>query len=225
MLNCLFAIFRKDMRIAFSHGAGVIQALLLGLLLIFLFSLSMNAGDRLGPQAASAVFWLASAFCQVLIFNMLYAAEEQEKAGTGLLLLPAPVQAIWLGKSLAGMLVLLVAQSMLIPAVFVFLGQSLGEGWPCALGAILLCDLGMAASGSLLGALSAGQSGRESLLSIVLFPMLIPLLLAGVKLVSLGLDADAAADAARWLGIATAFDCMFVASGLLLFPFVCNGED
>ncbi len=225
MLNCLFAIFRKDMRIAFAHGAGIVQALLLGLLLIFLFSLSMNTGERLTPQASAAVFWLASAFCQVLIFNMLYAAEEEEKAGTGLLLIPAPVQVIWLGKALAGMLVLLAAQCILIPAVFVFLGQDPGPSWPCALAGIILCDLGMAASGSLLGALAAGHSGRESLLSIVLFPLLVPLLLAGVRLVCQGMDPDPAPGIARWLGIAVAFDCMFLASGLLLFPFVCNGED
>ncbi len=225
MLNCILAIFRKDISIAFSHGAGVIQALLLGLLLIFLFSLSMNAGDRLSPQAAAAVFWLASAFCQVLVFNLLYAAEEEEKAGTGLLLLPAAVQSVWLGKALAGMLVLLTAQCVLVPAVFVFLGQHLGGEWLYALAGIALCDLGMAASGSLLGALSAGQSGRESLLSIVLFPLLVPLLLAGVKLVSQGIDPEPQGDALRWLGVAAAFDCVFFASGLILFPFVYNGED
>jgi len=226
MLKCALAVCRKDLKLSLTRGAGLLQALLLGLLLIFLFSLSLNAGDRLSPQAAAAMFWLASAFCQVLIFNMLYAVEEAALARLGLVLLPAPVQAVWLGKALAGLLLLIAAQCVFIPSVFVFLGQHAGAGWPAALAGIALGNVGMAASGSLLGALSVGQSGRESLLSIVVFPLLVPLLLAGVRLVSMGLDPTPVLDdAARWLGLSAAFDGLFLAAGLLLFPFVYSGED
>jgi heme exporter protein B len=226
MLKTALAIFRKDMHMTFSHGAGVAQALLLGLLLVFLFSLSLDAGDRLSPQTAAAMFWLASAFCQVLVFNMLYAAEETEKARLGLLLLPAPAQSVWLGKAAAGAVTLACAQCIFIPAVFVFLGQNLSSAWSVALAGIVLGDVGMAALGSLLGALSVGQSGRESLLSIVLFPLLIPLLLAGVRLTSLGLDPTPVLQGSlRWAGLAAAFDSVFIAAGLLLFPFLYSGED
>lgn len=226
MLKCALAVCAKDLKLTLTRGAGLVQALLLGLLLVFLFSLSLNAGDRLSPQAASAMFWLASAFCQVLIFNMLYAVEESAQARLGLLLLPVPVQAVWLGKALAGILLMMAAQCVFIPAVFVFLGQHLGEAWPLALTGIALGNVGMAASGSLLGALSVGQAGRESLLSIVLFPLLVPLLLAGVRLVSMGIDPEPMLDdALRWAGLASAFDGLFLAAGLLLFPYVYSGED
>ena len=226
MIRCALAVCAKDLRLVLARGAGLLQALLLGLLLVFLFSLSLNAGDRLSPQAAAAMFWLASAFCQVLIFNMLYAVEETAQARLGLVLLPAPVQGVWLGKALAGLLLMAVAQCVFVPAVFVFLGQHLGSAWPFALMGIALGDVGMAASGSLLGALSVGRGGRESLLSIVLFPLLVPMLLAGVRLVSMGIDPDPMLDdALRWTGLAAAFDGLFLAAGLLLFPFVYSGDD
>ena len=226
MLKCALALCGKDLKLVLSRGAGLMQALLLGLLLVFLFSLSLNAGDRLSPQAAAAMFWLASAFCQVLIFNMLYAVEETAQARLGLVLLPAPVQGVWLGKALAGLLLMAVAQCVFVPAVFVFLGQHLGSAWLFALMGIALGDVGMAASGSLLGALSVGRGGRESLLSIVLFPLLVPMLLAGVRLVSMGIDPDPMLDdALRWIGLAAAFDALFLAAGLLLFPFVYSGDD
>ena len=226
MIRCALAVCAKDLKLVLARGAGLLQALLLGLLLVFLFSLSLNAGDRLSPQAAAAMFWLASAFCQVLIFNMLYAVEETAQARLGLVLLPSPVQAVWLGKGMAGVILLTAAQFVFIPAVFVFLGQHVGEAWPTALLGILLGNVGMAAAGSLLGALSVGRSGRESLLSIVLFPLLVPMLLAGVRLVSMGIDAEPALEeAARWLGLAAAFDGLFLAAGLLLFPFVYSGDD
>lgn len=226
MLKCALCICKKDVKLLFARGAGILQALLLGLLLVFLFSLSLNAGDTLSPQAAAAMFWLASAFCQVLIFNMLYAVEESDNARIGLILLPSPIQAVWLGKAMAGFLLLAAAQFVFIPSVFVFLGQHLGEGWLLALFGIALGNVGMAASGSLLGAVSVGRLGRESLLSIVLFPLLVPMLLAGVRLVSMGLDTEPLLeDAPRWLGLAAAFDGLFLAASLLLFPYVYSGDD
>ena len=226
MLKLALALCAKDLRIVLARSAGLAQALLLGLLLVFLFSLSLEAGDRLSPQAAATMFWLASAFCQVLVFNMLYSLEEENGSRLGLLTLPVPSQGIWLGKALAGLLLILAAQLVVRPATFVFLGQSAGEEPVPALIGLLLTDVGMAASGSLLGALSVGRAGRESLLSIVLFPLMIPLLLAGIQLGATGFNPDPMPDGPQdWIGLAAAFDAVFLAAGLALFPFVYSGED
>ena len=226
MLKLALALCAKDLRIVRARSAGLAQALLLGLLLVFLFSLSLEAGDRLSPQAAATMFWLASAFCQVLVFNMLYSLEEENGSRLGLLTLPVPSQGIWLGKALAGLLLILAAQLVFLPATFVFLGQSAGEEPVPALIGLLLTDVGMAASGSLLGALSVGRAGRESLLSIVLFPLMIPLLLAGIQLGATGFNPDPMPDGPQdWIGLAAAFDAVFLAAGLALFPFVYSGED
>ena len=80
MLRLTLAVARKDLALTLARGSGLIQALLLGLLLLFVFSLSQGIGERMSPQAAAAVFWLSSAFCQVLIFNQLYALEEANNA-------------------------------------------------------------------------------------------------------------------------------------------------
>ena len=102
---------------------------------------------------------------------MLYGLEEANGSRAGLLLLPTRVQSVLLGKAAAGLCIILTAQFLFLPATIVFLGQSLGDGWPLALLALVLTDIGMASLGSLLGALSQGQAARESLLSIVLFPL------------------------------------------------------
>ena len=102
MIKTALLLAKKDLTIILGRSAGLCQALLLGLLLIFLFSLSLQNGESLSPHAASTMFWLASVFCQVLIFQMLYAVEEQNGARTGLQTLPCPLQTIWLGKFSAG---------------------------------------------------------------------------------------------------------------------------
>ena len=225
MMHAVLAIARKDLTLTLARGGGLVQALLLGFLLLFMFSLSQEVGERMSPQGAAAIFWLASAFCQVLIFNALYGLEEVHGARQGLALLPCPVQAIWLGKALAGLSLLLLAQTLFVPATVVFLGQDISGEWWWALAMLLLADLGMALLGSLLGALAQGQAAKESLLSIVLFPLLAPLLLAGIR-VGAGLFAGRTAEGVtQWIGVAAAFDALFTAAGLVLFAYIYPGEE
>ncbi len=223
MLNALLALIGKDLRLARGHG--LIQALLLGLLLLFVFSLSQEVGSVMSAQGAAAIFWLASAFCQVLVFNMLYGIEEVNNARQGLLLMPHSLSVIWISKGITGLALLLLAQVVFLPASIVFLGQNISEYWPQALLSILLVDIGMAASGSLLGALSQGQAARESLLSIILFPLLVPLLLAGIRVGAAGFSEAVPEGLENWLGVAMAFDALFLSAGLILFTYIYAGED
>ena len=225
MWRLTLAIAAKDLRLVLTRGNGLLQALLLGLLLLFVFSLSQGAGERLSPQAAAAVFWVSTMFCQVLIFNQLYALEEVNGARLGLVLAPAPVQAVWLGKALVGMVLLLLAQAIFLPATIVFLGQNVHTALAQGGAILLLTDVGMCALGSLLGALAQGQAARESLLGIVLFPLLVPLLLAAISVTALVFGLETGTESQTWLSLAVAFDAIFLAAGLWLFGFVYTGEN
>lgn len=225
MLKSALLICRKDLTLSLGRGSGLLQALLLGLLLIFVFSLSLLPGQRMSPQGAAAIFWLASAFCQVLIFSTLYAHEEINGQRQGLVLAPTPIQAVWLGKAVAGLCMLLTAQLLFLPAAIVFLSQTVSPLWPLGLGIVLLADFGIVAVGSLLGALSQGQSARESLLSIIFFPLLVPLFLGGIRIGSAVFSGTLAEGASSWFGIALAFDAIFTAAALVLFPAIYNAEE
>lgn len=223
MLRAAWAIACKDLRITLLRGTSLVQALLLGLLLVFLFSLASDGASPVTPLGAATIFWLASAFCQTLLFSTLYALEEANAQRLGLLLAPVPVQSVWLGKAMAGFFLLIPLQAAFLIASVVFLRQS-PESAPWAfLASLLLTDLGIAASGSLVGALAQGQSTRESLSSVLLFPLLVPLFLAGIRSSAAAFSPDMAVDAS-WLGMAAAFDAIFLAAGIVLFPFV-YGDD
>jgi heme exporter protein B len=225
MLRPALAIAGKDLRLVLGRGTGLVQALLLGLLLIFVFSLAAEPGQRLSPQAAAAIFWMASVFCMVLVSNTLYGLEEESGARMGLLLAPMPAQAVWLGKAAAGTVLLLAAQVVFVPAAVVFLNQSLSGHVAVGLVGLLAVDVGLIAMGSLLGALAQGQAARESLLTVVLFPLLIPVLLAGIRLLSGAFGGPAPEGVGSWLGLAGAFDAIFAAAGLILFPFIYSPDE
>lgn len=225
MLKSAMLIAAKDFKLSFFRASSLFQAFILGLILVFVFSLSRETGELTSAQAASTIFWLASVFCQVLIFSNLYGIEENNGARFGLLLAPIPAQSIWLGKGLCGLLLLLLSQIVFLPACVIFLGQELGAFWLQGLLTLLLTDLGIVALGSLLGVLAQGQGGRESMLSILLFPLLIPVLLAGIKSGAVAFSSSPILDSANWFAIAAAFDAIFLALGLILFPFLLRGDD
>ncbi len=175
MLRRAGHIAAKDLRLSVGGGQGLVQAMLLGLLLIFLFSLSRPTGELVSGQAAGAIFWLASAFGLVLVFNDLFNLEEHQGCRLGLLSSPVPEHSVWLGKGLAGFALLLLSQAVFLPAAAVFLGQDINGSWGVLVLALIGVDWGLAALGALLGALAQGQGARESLFSVILFPLLRPL--------------------------------------------------
>lgn len=214
----------KDLRIIWRNRGAMTQALLLGLVLIFVFSVAKDTGTKISPREASAFFWLSTVFCETFIFNQLYGLEEPTLARHALIISQIPVQAVWLGKALGAMFILVLAQCFFLPAVIIFLNQTLGGNYLLGLCAVIACDAGLCALGSMLGAITCGRFSRQSLPSILLFPLIMPILLAAIDLCAQTLGGTTSSQTA-WLGIIFAFDCLFVGTALFLFGFIYGGEN
>ena len=226
MLTAALRIAAKDLRLSLRGAQGLAQTALLGLLIIFVFSLSRAPGEEVPALAASAIFWLSTLFSQVLVYSGLYALEEGSGARMGLAMAPMPMQAVWLGKALAGFFLVACCQVIFALAVAVFLGQTIAGSMLAGIGFTLAVDLGLAALGSFMGALSAGKSARESILTVIFFPLIIPVLLAGIKLLESVIEGNhGGQDQTGWLGMALAFAAVFSAASLALFPFIYTGEE
>ena len=224
MISSSLAIARKDLRLAFAGGQGPVQAVLLGLLLVFIFSLSAAPGERFSAQQAMAIFWLCSSFGVVLIFSLLFRFEEENDTATALLLSPLPVQSLWLGKTLAGLMLLLLCQVFFFPAALVFLGLDPGGNLSGLALMVLAVDVGLCVLGGLIGAMGHGQGAKDALLTIIVFPLQIPLLLGGIR-IGVGLVQGASLNGvADWFGLVMAFDAVFAGAALFLFPHVFKGE-
>lgn len=218
------AIARKDLCLAFAGGQGPVQAILLGLLLVFMFSLSAAPGEHFSTQQGMTIFWLCSGFAVVLIFALLFRFEEENDTATALLLSPLPVQALWLGKTLAGLVLLGLCQCFFLPASVVFLGlDPVGHAGLLAL-MVLGVDAGLCILGGLIGAMGQGQGARDALLTIIVFPLQVPLLLGGIRLGVGLLHGQGLAELGDWFGLVAAFDALFAGAALFLFAFVFRGE-
>ena len=173
------------------------------------------------PQGiASGLIWMTIIFGGMLGLGRTFHLEEEEGAFQGILLSPIPRDALYLGKVVANFL-LLGAVTALVFAVFaLFFGLTFG-GHPGALaGVVLLAILGFVAIGTLFSAISARTSMGETLLPILVFPLLIPVIIYGVTATSslfAGLPVSEVDGNIRMLG---AFAVVALAAGAGLFRFV-----
>ena len=222
MLARSVALFRKDLKQTLGGGSELFQAFLPGLLLIFVFSLSREPGQVLSTQLVATVFWLVSAFALVLIANIFYRLEERGAIRFALLLAPVPVQSIWLGKCAGIFCLLFICQRVWWPFFLLFLSVSSQGSWIDGLLLVCSVDFGLAVLGSLLGTFAIGREGRDALLTVLCFPLLLPLLLGAINLGETFLNGGGQQSA--WWGLIFAFDALFTGAALLLFPFAYTGE-
>ncbi len=219
MLSLALHIASKDFLLLWRSFAFM-KAILLGFLIIFSSSLAYEGQGSVSGQVAASLFWLASTFCLILISSTVYAFEEHNDTRTALCLLPGPVQAVWLGKGLVIFFFLCLSQVFFVVAILIFLSKTVNMLDLNVLAIFLTINVGMAALSALLGAMPSASSARESLLSLLLFPLLSPLLMAGIRVGSLFFDASLNEYTSSWPSLILAFDGLYIAAALLLYPFL-----
>jgi heme exporter protein B len=173
-LSDVAALTRKDLRVAL-RARDTLPAMLLfvlATLVVFHFALPAETGDA----AAYGLLWVAIIFTALLGLARAWVPEHEHGVLDSLVLAPCDRSAIWLGKTLATLAFLLVAQAVALPA-FVLLYAPLDGA---ALAGVVLADLGLCAVGSLLAAMAAAGRARELLLPLLFLPLAIPLVVGGV---------------------------------------------
>ena len=168
--------FRTRERIAAMGGFTV----LVGILFNYAIDPTVVA-----PQAiASGLIWMTIIFGGMLGLGRTFSLEEEEGAFQGILLSPIPRDAIYLAKVMANFIILTVVTGLVFGVFALFFGLEFG-GHPLALaGIVLLGILGFVAIGTLFSAISAGTTMGDTLLPILVFPLLIPLIIYGVTATS-----------------------------------------
>lgn len=210
-------VFRKDLRIELRTGEILITTGFFALLITILTSLSFYLDDVVARRIAPGVLWISIAFSGVLAMGRSFQRERDHDAMRGLLLSPLPRPGIYLGKALGIFAFLVLVEVLLVPLLSVLYRVDLGA----VLGQItlitLLGTLGFSAAGALFAAMGVRVRTKELVLSVVLFPLVSPALLAGVVATREVLAGATLSEVNDWLRVLTAFDLTFLVLGALLF--------
>ena len=214
------AIIWKDLTTERRSKAGFNSVAFLGILILLLFGFALGPDAEALRSAAAGALWLAILFAGVLSFNRAYQLELDGGALEPLLLYPAPRWTIFAGKFAANLLFVLLVEVIIVPvAIILFQVQSLA-GWAPAVGVMVLGTIGFVALGTFYASMASRSRAREVLLPLLLFPMLVPVLLASAEASSALLAGNPMQDAGAWVKLLMAFDVIFVVASFLAFDHV-----
>jgi heme exporter protein B len=214
--QCLY-VLRKDLLQQWRARARFVAVGVFGLTTLLLFSFASGPDSTLLRTNAAGYLWLALLLSSTLSLAESFRVEMQNGALEGLLLLPTDPRAVYYGKALANLAVLVGLGALLVPIMVALYDASIPMGAARLLGVIALGAAGLVAPGTLYAALSARARGSDVLLPLLLFPLIVPALLSSVKATSLILTGDPMGQLPSWLGLLTAFDVLYWSLCGLLF--------
>ena len=209
-------VYRKDLAIEAATGEVTVTSGFFALLVVVLASLSFFGGPTTARNVAAGTIWISLAFAAVLSLGKSWQRERDEGALDGLLVSPLSRSAIFAGKALSVWTFLLAVLAVVLPLSLVLSSIDARMMGPLVLIA-LVATPGIAASGTLFGAMTVRTGARDLLLAVVLFPLLAPTLLAAVAATRELFNHASLSELTDYLQIMGVFDVVFVAGGLSMF--------
>jgi len=206
----------KDLRIEARSRVALSQVAPFGLVALVMFAFALGPDRTLMAKGAPGLFWVAVLFCTVLAVQRSVSVESGDGARDGLRLSGIDPAGLFLGKSAAVGVQLLVLEAVLGVGVVLLYGVRIEVPWLIGV-SCLLGTVGLAATGTLYGALSAGLRVRETLLPFLLLPIVAPVLLAGTRIWQAALAGGVPTDATPWLRLLAVFDAVYLALGVVIY--------
>lgn len=220
MLAKLWWIVHKDLLSEYRARRVWPAMILFGAVVALVFGVQIDLLPDQRQRTVGSYLWLATFFAGMLAIDRSFASEREERCWEGMLLYPVSPAVIFLAKLLVNVVTLAALQCVLIP-LFVVLSDIPLLVYPWAMLLVaLLGNLGIAALGTLLSALSTGIRHGGSLLTLLVLPMAVPVVLASAEATRLMIGGRFGAEWWQWIQLLAAFGTVFVAAGLLLFHFL-----
>jgi len=214
----VWLIAAKDLRIELRAKEifGVMAAF--SVLAVIIFGMAFDLRVPRSEMIAPGVLWGVLLFTGLLGLNRSFSAELDHHTLLALLLTPVDRSAIYLGKFLANFCFMALTALLLLPVMLFIFDVNFFSPWIII--TVLLGIIGYISVGTLFAALTASIRSRESMLPILLLPVLAPLFMAGLKMTEMVVDARAFSSFQNWLGMLIAFDLIFFTAALLVFDLI-----
>jgi heme exporter protein B len=214
-LKAAGAVAWKDLA-AESRSRELFSAMLVfSLLVILIFNFALQLDVKTRQSVTSGVLWVTFAFAGTLGLNRSMAIEKDRDCLDALLLAPVDRAAIYFGKVSSNLIFMLLIEALVIPIYSFLYNVNLFNAG--LIGVILLGSIGYIAVGTLLASLSVQTRTRELLLPILMFPVVIPILIAAVQASSGILANDSTSEIVPWVNLIVVYDAIFLALAFMLF--------
>ncbi len=219
----IFAVVRliagKDLRVELRSRVLVNQVLPFAAIVMILFAFALDRDDLLA-RVAPGLVWLATLFSMLVVVQRSFAVEAADGALDALRTAGVPAQGIYFGKAAALTLQLLVLVGLLFAAAFVLYESRVGiDGVALLITSALAASCGLGLVGTLYGGLTTGTKGRESLLPLLLLPVVAPVLIGSTRATeaALGVGGISMREGWGWVALLVTYALLFGIGGSIAF--------
>jgi heme exporter protein B len=211
------AVAWKDLTTERRSKANFNAVLFLAALMLLMFGFALGPDTGALRMAAAGIVWLTILFSGNLAFHRSYQVELEGGALETLLLYPGARSSIFLGKLLANLVFVLLVLLALVPIAIILYDIRVGASATLLFLVIFLGTFGFVTLGTFYASMASRSRAREVILPLLLFPMLVPVLVASVEATTALLAGDPMGEAGRWIRLLVAFDVIFLGASILAF--------
>ena len=217
-LATAWTVFRKDVLVEIRSRELLATTLFFALSAVIVFAVALVNEGRVVADAAAGILWIAIAFSGTLALGRTFERERYTDTLRALLLAPAPRAAIYVGKLAGVVAVLLLVEVLLVPLVALLFDVALLARVAMLVALLVAGTIGFAAVGTLFAAMLVRARSRDVLLPVLLYPVTIPVIIAGVRgTAALLQPVPDGPMATFWIMLLAAFDTVFVTVALWAF--------
>jgi heme exporter protein B len=216
--RALWAVVWKDLAAELRSRELLSAMLVFALLVILIFNFALELDARERANVTSGVLWVTFTFAGTLGLNRSMAIEKDRGCLDGLLLAPVDRSAIYFGKAIGNLVFMLVVELIVLPVYSVLYNTNLFL--PGLILVILLGSIGYVAVGTLLASMAVQTRTRDVLLPILLFPVVIPVVIAAVKSSGGFLQGIPMDEITPWINLLIVYDVIFTAVAFMVFDYV-----
>ena len=217
-LRKVLAIVHKDIIAELRTKEMFSSMFVFALLVIVIFNFAFELRIANVKQVAPGVLWVTFTFASMLGLNRSFILEKDKGCLEGLLLTPVDRSVIYFGKMLGNLIFMLVVEAIVLPIFWVLFNPPLFS--PALILVIVLGTVGFAGVGTLFSAIAVHTRAREVMLPILLFPIVVPLMIAAVKITGGLLDGQPLSEMRNWLNLLVGFDVIFLTVSYMTFDYV-----
>lgn len=210
----------KDVVSEMRTKETISSMLIFSLLIPVIFGFAFDPDNQTIQKVFPGVLWVVIAFSGILGLNRAFQSEKTNDCIAGLMLVTVDRGVIYLGKLISNLIFMLIVELITIPVLFILFDYKM-QGSPLSLLlVVLLGTWGFIAVGTFLASLAVNTRNSEILLPVILFPLLVPLLIAAVQATGAIINGDSLSAWSNWVGLLVAFDLIFTVVAWLLFDYV-----
>lgn len=217
-VRAIAAVVSKDLAAELRSRELLSAMLVFSLLVLLIFNFALELEPVTRSAVTAGVLWATFAFAGTLGLNRSMAMEKDRGCLDGLLLAPVDRSAIYFGKAAGNLVFMLIVEAIVLPVYSLLYNVNLFQ--PGLLFVILLGSIGYVAVGTLLSSMAVQTRTRDMLLPILLFPLVIPVLIAAVKASGGFLSAAPMEEILPYLNLLIVYDVIFTAIAFMVFDYV-----